>query len=435
MEPGFTLAQAVAEASRCLLCHDAPCSTGCPANTAPDVFIRKLRFRNLQGAARAIKERNALGGVCAVVCPTDGLCERRCVASGIGEPIRIAKIQRFLVEWAWDTHVRPLRAAKSNGWKVAIVGAGPSGLTCAAELAKGGVHAVVFDKRPEPGGMLVFALPEHRLSRAFVRREIEDIRSLGVEFRCSSPIRGEEDLSRLFEEGFQAVYLATGTWRSARLDLPSHGSPDVIEALAWLEQLKREEQGSRTRVRNRTVVVVGGGDTAIDAAVCAKQAGAREVSLLYRRSFLEMPASRKEILSALDEGIHLLLLTQPIEYVVRDGVLGAVRVVRTTLQPADDGGRPRPVPLQGTEHTIPADVVIEAPGLLPEDDVTEFSEVALDRNQRILVRDASGATSRMRVFAGGDAVRGASIVAKAVGDGQRAARAILDQLAAEGRSP
>lgn len=435
MEPGFTLAQAVAEASRCLLCHDAPCSTGCPANTAPDVFIRKLRFRNLQGAARAIKERNALGGVCAVVCPTDGLCEMRCVASGIGEPIRIGKIQRFLVEWAWDTYVRPLRAAKPNGWKVAIVGAGPAGLTCAAQLAKGGVHAVVFDKRPEPGGMLVFALPEHRLSRAFVRREIEDIRSLGVEFRCSSPVRGEDDLKRLFEEGFRAVYLATGTWRSARLDLPSHGSPDVIEALAWLEQLKREQQGSRARVRDRTVIVVGGGDTAIDAAVCAKRAGAREVSLLYRRSFLEMPASRKEILSALDEGIHLLLLTQPIEYVVRDGVLEAVRVVRTTLQPADDGDRSRPVPLQGTEHTIPADVVIEAPGLLPADDVTKFSEVALDHNQRIIVRDASGATSRLHVFAGGDAVRGASIVAKAVGDGQRAARAILDQLAAEGRQP
>jgi glutamate synthase (NADPH/NADH) small chain len=399
------------------------------------VFIRKLRFRNLQGAARAIKERNALGGVCAVVCPTEGLCESRCVASGIGEPIRIGKIQRFLVEWAWDAHVRPVRAAEPNGWQVAVVGAGPSGLTCAAQLAKAGVRVVVFDKRPEPGGMLAFALPEHRLSRAFVRREIEDIRSLGVEFRCSSPVRGEEDLNGLFEQGFRAVYLATGTWRSARLGLPTRGSPDVIEALAWLEQLKREEQGSRARVRSRKVIVVGGGDTAIDAAVCAKRAGAREVSLLYRRSFLEMPASRKEILAALDEGIHLLLLTQPMEYVVRDGVLEAVRVVRTALQPAEDGDRPRPVPLQGTEHTIPADVVIEAPGLLPGDDVTKLSEVELDRHHRIIVRDAGGATSRKHVFAGGDAVRGASIVAKAVGDGQRAARAILDQLGAEGREP
>lgn len=435
MEPGFTLAQAVAEASRCLLCHDAPCSTGCPANTAPDVFIRKLRFRNLQGAVRTIKERNALGGVCAVVCPTEGLCESRCVASGIGEPIRIGKIQRFLVEWAWDTHLRPPRAATPNGGKVAVVGAGPSGLTCAAELAKAGVRTVVFDKRPEPGGMLVFALPEHRLSRAFVRREIEDIRSLGVEFRCSHPISGDQDLNRLFEEGFQAVYLATGTWRSARLGIASHGSPDVVEALAWLELLKREEQGSRARVRDRRVIVVGGGDTAIDAAVCAKRSGAREVSLLYRRSFLEMPASRKEVLSALDEGIHLLVLTQPVEYVVHEGLLKAVRVIRTTLQPAQDGARPVPVPLAGTEHTIPTDVVIEAPGLLPGDDVTKFSEVELDRNQRIIVRDASGATSRMHVFAGGDAVRGASIVAKAVGDGQRAARAILAQLAADGSLP
>lgn len=435
MEPGFTLSQAVAEASRCLLCHDAPCSRGCPADTAPHLFIRKLRFKNLKGAVRAIKNRNALGGTCAVVCPTESLCESRCLASGIGEPIRIGKIQRFMVEWAWDTDFQPLLAAPPNGAKVAIVGAGPSGLACAAELAKHGVRTVVFEKRWEPGGMLLFALPEHRLSREFVRREIEDIRSLGVEFRCSTPIQGEEELDQLFEDGFQAIYLATGTWRSVRLGLTSCECADVLDALTWLEQAKRSNADARALMRGRRVIVVGGGDTAVDAAVCAKRAGALEVSILYRRSFLEMPAARREVLAALDEGVHLLLLTQPIEYILRAGGLDGVRVVRNELKSADKDGRPRPVPIPGTEHTLPVDVLIEAPGLLPETTVKNFSGLVIDHHQHIEVRDGGGATSRARVFAGGDAVRGASIVANAVGDGHRAARAILEQLAQGEQQP
>lgn len=435
MEPCFTLAQAVAEASRCLLCHDAPCATGCPASTAPDLFIRKLRFRNIKGAVRVIKERNVLGGVCGVVCPTDSLCEQRCVATGIDEPIQIGKIQRFLVEYAWDTGFVPLSTQPANGVKVAIVGAGPSGLVCAAELAKEGYHAVVFEKRGEPGGMLQFALPEHRLSRAFVRREIDDIRALGVEFNCSAAVQSDADLDRLFAEGYRAVYLATGTWRSVRLDLPHCDSADILDALSWLELAKGNAEQAAERVRDRKVVVIGGGDTALDAATCAKRAGASDVSILYRRSFLEMPASRKEVMATLDEGVHLLLLTQPVDYIIRDGKLEGIRVVRNELQSSNGAGRPRPVPIPGTEHRFPADVVIEAPGLMPEDKLS-FSGVERDQLNRIVVRDAGGATSRLRVFAGGDAVRGASIVVKAVGDGRRAARAIMDQLAgAEGSEP
>jgi NADPH-dependent glutamate synthase beta subunit-like oxidoreductase len=309
-------------------------------------------------------------------------------------------------------------------------------LVCAAELAKEGYRAVVFEKRDEPGGMLQFALPEHRLSREFVRREIEDIRSLGVEFRCSTTIRSDEDLERLFSEGYGAVYLATGTWRSVRLGLPHCDSEDILDALGWLETAKCSPREAAHRVRGRKVVVIGGGDTALDAATCAKRAGARDVSILYRRSFLEMPASREEVMAAFDEGVHLLLLTQPVDYVIREGKLEGLEVVRNELQAADGSERPRPVPIPGTEHRFPADVVIEAPGLLPEQTVAAFSGVERDHLSRIVVRDAGGATTRPRVYAGGDAVRGASIVVKAVGDGRRAARAIMDQLAAvEGSQP
>ena len=428
MKPVFTMAQAISEASRCLLCHDAPCAGGCPADTQPDRFIRKLRFRNVKGAVRLIKGQNILGGVCAAVCPTGSLCERNCVASGIGEPIRIGELQRFLVEHAWETGFQPVKPKPSNGVRVAIVGAGPSGLTCAAELAKEGVHAVIFEKHAEPGGMLRYALPEHRLSRAFVKREIEDVLALGVELRCNSAIESAEQLESLWAEGFRAVYVATGAWHCTKLDVPHRDSDDILDAVSFLRVAKDDAPRFEKLVGGKHVAVVGGGDTAMDAAICAKQAGAEAVSVLYRRSFPQMPGSREDKLAALDGGIHLLVLTQPVDYLIQDGSVTGVRVVRTELQSADLSGRPRPVPIAGTEHNIPVDLVVEAIGLAPDETVTHFGGVKLDSMRRIILEDERGRTSQPRVFAGGDAVRGGSIVVRAVADGRRAARAILDEI-------
>ncbi len=427
MDKGYTMDQAMAEAARCLLCHDAPCSRGCPASTEPDRFIRKLRNRNLKGAAAVIKESNILGGICAVICPTSSLCERECLATGIARPIEIGKIQRFLVEYAWGIGFRPTAPAPSNGIKIAVVGAGPSGLTCAAELAKRGYSVVVFEKLPRAGGMLRWAIPEHRLSVEFVDREIADVEALGVGFKYNTPIETQADLGRLPGEGFEAVYVATGAWKCTRLDVPFRDSKDIFDAISFLALAKTDPPGFAEIVKGKEVVVIGGGDTAIDAAVSAVMSGAEASSILYRRSFQEMPGSREEKEAAVRAGVNLLILTQPTGYEIEGGRIKGLKVVRTGLGDTDESGRRRPVPIDGSEHFIRADLVVEALGLVPDDSITRLSDLRFDERNCIVVEDG-GRTSQKNVFAGGDAVRGGSIVARAVADGKEAARSIDSML-------
>lgn len=429
MKPGFTIDQALAEASRCLLCHDAPCSTHCPASTAPDRFIRALRFRNVKGAIRTIKERNVLGGICGTVCPTSDLCVQGCVASGIGEPIRIGELQRFLVEHGWHTGYQLAPSKPSNGHKVAVVGGGPAGLTCAAELAKEGCQAIVFEKRERAGGMLAYGIPNHRMSREFLERELDDVRALGVEIRCGAAVETAAGLDALWDDGFDAVFLATGAWRCLTLDVEHRDSDDVIDALSFLRAAKDADARFESLVKDREVMIIGGGDTAMDAALCAKRGGAREVSIVYRRSFDQMPGSKAEKRETIEAGVHLLILTQPVDYVIEDGRVRGLRVQRTRLAEPDASGRPRPVELPETEHTIAADTIVEALGLTPREQVGQLTDLQLDNKHRIVVKEGRAAGCQRCVFAGGDAVRGASIVANAVGDGKAAAAAILRELA------
>ncbi|MFH2009989.1 MAG: FAD-dependent oxidoreductase [bacterium] len=435
MEQGLTMNQALAEASRCLLCHDAPCAAGCPAGTAPDVFIRKLRFRNLKGAARVIKERNIMGGVCAVVCPTCSLCGAGCTAKGLDEPIKIGELQRFLVEYGWDVGFNPLQAGEPNGTKVAVVGSGPAGLTCAAELAKAGCQAVVFERRSAPGGMLQYGIPNHRLSRAFINREIEDITALGVEIRTGAAIETQADVDRLRADGFQAVFVATGAWKCSTLNVPHRDGAGLVDAMTFLMQAKDCDAGDDSdftaSVKGKEVLVVGGGDTAMDAAVTARRAGARDVSIVYRRSFNEMPGAVGEKRMALEEGVHFVILTQPIDYVFEDGKVRGARVVRTRLGATDASGRRRPEHLPDTEHTIGADLIIEAIGLTPDPSIRKVTSLTVGDGERIQVAADQRASTELPMYAGGDAVRGASIVAKAVCDGKAAAEAILKELGME----
>ncbi len=432
MEKGFTMDQAMQEAARCLLCHDAPCACGCPAGTEPDRFIRKLRLRNLKGAARVIKENNALGGVCAVVCPTCTLCAEGCTAAGLDRPIRIGEIQRFLVEWAWQTGFKPIQAGPSNGRKVAVIGSGPAGLTCAAELARAGCKTVVFERKPEAGGMLRYGIPPHRLSVEFLDKEIRDILALGVELRCNSAVETAADLDRLLSsEGFDAIFLATGAWSSVTLDVPHRDSRDIFDALTFLQLAKTDPQAFAARVKGKVVAVVGGGDSAMDAAVSARRAGALDVYLFYRRSFVEMPGDPEEKRQAIAAGIHFVILTQPTDFVIEEGRLVGLKVVRTRLDAPDASGRRRPVRMAGTEHEFQADLAVEALGLVPPANAAAFG-LQVDAQHRIVVRDGAGHTTRPLVLAGGDAVRGASIVARAVHDGKMAAHAILDQLKSRG---
>jgi glutamate synthase (NADPH/NADH) small chain len=432
MEDSFSMDQALREAARCLLCHDAPCSAACPAYTEPDRFIRKLRFKNIKGAAALVNKNNLFGGVCGAICPTSRLCEEGCLASGIGSPIAIGKIQKFLVEYGWQVGLEPIRAKPSNGRRVAVVGAGPSGLTCAGELARAGYQVVVFERLSTPGGMLTHVIPEHRLSRELVAREIAEIVRLGVEIKCDCAIETRADIDGLLASGFEAVYLAHGAWKCGLYDAPKPASDDVCDALWFLKYAREQAFEFTSFVRDQEILVIGGGDSALDAAVTALRYGARDAYVIYRRSYVEMPASRESKDEALSAGVHLLFLTEPVSYSFKGGKLAGVRVVRCRLGEKDGPGRRDYLRIDGTEHTIPADLIVEAGGLLPEHWPAGLSGIDVEVFRHIEVDPDSGQTSAAKIFAGGDATSGAQLVARAVGDGKRAARGIQRALERSG---
>ncbi len=420
--------QALAEASRCLLCYDAPCAAGCPTSTAPDLFIRKLRFRNLKGAAKVIKERNILGGACAIVCPTHALCAQGCSAAGLDEPIRIGELQRFIVEHAWQIGFNPLSAGEPNGRKVAIVGSGPAGLACATALAIEGYAVVVFEKRTAAGGMLQYGIPNHRMSHDFIERELDDIRSLGVEFRFGAAIETQADVDGLRADGFDAVFVGTGAWRCSTLNVEHREGAGLEDGMSFLLRAKAGPDALRSELDGKEVLVVGGGDTAMDAATTAQRHGARDVSIIYRRSFAEMPGSPTEKQLTMDAGVHFVILTQPVDYIFTDGKITGVRVVRTRLGEPDASGRRRPENLPDTEHVLAADLVIEAIGLTPDPAIRKLDSLTIGDGERIQVNEAYKASKDLPLYAGGDAVHGPSLVVKAVRDGKAAAAAIMKEL-------
>lgn len=423
MEPGFELDQALAEAGRCLLCHEPPCSKGCPAQTDPGTFIRKLRFRNLTGAMRTVKQNNILAGACAVLCPTARLCEKECSACGIDRPIRIGKIQRFLVEHSWKTGWkvstdRAFERPAARQEKVAVVGAGPAGLSCAAELAKQGFPVTVFEARPEPGGVLRYGVPAFRLSLEALRKELADVESLGVKIKRSSPLQGPAAAEKLLREGYAAVFLAIGLWEPIRLkpkQRPLKGLTTSLDFLAAVRDGKSREAGGR--IKGKVCAVIGGGSVAMDCARSALRSGAADVYLLYRRSYSQMPAEADERALAQEEGVHFILLNQAVDYVTDSkGNLKGIGLVRTRLGARDASGRRKPVEVKGTRWVLSADCAIEAIGYQP-------AEGGLIRAD---AKDCR--TSRPGIFAGGDIVRGPDLVVRAVADGKTAARSILEYL-------
>ena len=429
MKDGYTIDQAMAEAGRCLLCHEPPCSGGCPASTDPGRFIRQIRLRNLKGAAATVKRNNVLGGVCGVLCPTCNLCQQGCTAAGMDRPIEIGKLQRFAVEHAWDIGFQPLSHAAPNGVRIAVVGGGPSGLTCAAELALAGFGVTVFEKLDRVGGILQHVLPDHRMSREFLDREIAEIAALGVEFVCGRAAETRADLEALFAEGYAGIYMATGAWEPVRLDIPGKGAGGVWDGISFLR--KARESVGELDLAGKEVAVIGGGDTAMDVAVSAVRAGARDVYVVYRRSLQQMPGDETEKLDALAAGVHFVILTHPLEYLVEGGKVVGLRVQRDRLGEPDASGRRSPVPLPGSEHVIGADVVVEAVGLRPPKELARLELTRLDDRGRILVTPQTGATTAANIYAGGDAARGAALVADAVADGKRAAQAMVQALDGE----
>jgi NADPH-dependent glutamate synthase beta subunit-like oxidoreductase len=417
MSKGLDLAQAIAEADRCLLCHDAPCSEGCPAKTKPGEFIRKLRFKNVTGAIRTIKENNIMGGACGVLCPTSRLCEEKCSAmfkslnrpEGADRPIQIGKIQRFLVEHCWERGFKIFEKPEPRSEKVAVVGSGPGGLSCAAELAKDGYQVTVFEGKPEPGGVLRYGVVSYRFDLNFLKHEMADVESLGVKFQCNTPIDSKNGAENLLKDGFKAVFLAPGLWDAATLKPVGKDIGGLFSSVDYLAALRD-----------------GRFKDIMDCIESAIKLDPKDVYLIYRRSYSQMPAEPDERIEAQEAGIHFLLLNQPLDYVTdKKNRLKGLKLIRTRLGDPDESGRRRPIEIQGSEWVMDADVVIEAIGNKAPDESPEwYPNVKVDGKKLIKADPETGKTSVAGIFAGGDIVRGPALVVQAVQDGKAGALAI-----------
>jgi len=439
MRKGLDLVQAIAEADRCLLCHDAPCSQGCPADTKPAEFIRKLRFKNITGAIRTIKENNILGGACGVLCPTSRLCEEKCSAmfksqnrpAGADRSIQIGEIQRFLVEHSWERGVKIFEKPEPRSEKIAVVGSGPGGLSCAAELAKEGYQVTIFEARPEPGGVLRYGVVSYRFDMNFLEHELEDVKALGIKFQCNSPIEGKNAAEKLLQDGFDAVFLAPGLWDAATIKPDGKDIQGLFSSVDYLSALRDGHfEKMEKNIKGKAVAVIGGGSVAMDCIESAVRLGAKDVYLIYRRSYSQMPAEPDERIEALEAGVHFVLLNQPLDYVTaKKNRLKGLKLVRTRLGALDASGRRRPEEITGSEWTLDADVVIEAIGNKAPDESPEwYPKVDVDGNKLIKTDPETGRTSVPGLFAGGDIVRGPALVVQAVQDGKVAARAIKEYL-------
>ncbi len=431
MEVGFTLSQAIAEASRCLLCHDAPCSRGCPAGTDPGTFIWKLRVRNVRGAIRTIRQNNPLGGVCGVACPVERLCQKNCSATGIDRPIEIGRLQRFLVEQGWGMGFDPIAQAPPRKESVAIVGSGPAGLTCAVELARAGIQATVFEARPRPGGVLRYGVPRFRLHEEFLDRELEDVRKLGVTFRCNTTIQRDQ-AGRLLEKGYAAVFIAPGVWEPRRLPLPGAGLRNVTTATELLAGVRAGAAAAVARmVRKKNVAIIGGGSVAMDVASTCKALSAAKVYCICLESLAEIPASKADLGMALENFVVVKPQAQVTRILGLAGKVTGVQGIETVWKRPGSFAPANARPVPGTEFKLRVDAVVFSIGSGPAAEGRELAAgLKTARDGLIQTKRDGVSTSKPGIFAGGDIVRGPALIVNAVADGKAAAKRILESLGA-----
>lgn len=430
---GYTKEDALAEASRCLSCKEPKCVEGCPVNVDIPGFIKLVCEEDFAGAIEKIKGTNALPAICGRVCPQETQCEALCVLGKKGQPVAIGRLERFCADYERQQGVKVPEIPEPTGKKVAVVGSGPAGLTAAADLAKLGHKVTVFESLHKPGGVLSYGIPEFRLPKEIVKQEVEYIKQLGVKFKPNYIIGRIKTLDELCDE-FDAVFLGTGAGLPSFMGIPGENFNGVYSANEFLTRvnlMKAYDPEYDTRVRlGKHVVVVGGGNVAMDAARSALRLGAEEVSIVYRRGEDEMPARREEIEHAKEEGITFRLLTNPVR-ILGDEKFNATAVecIKMELGEPDKSGRRSPVPVEGSEFTIPADVVVIAIGTSPNPMIFKGSE-GLDQSKRgtVVADEETGATSKCGVFAGGDVVTGAATVISAMGAGKKAAKAIDEYL-------
>ena len=427
---GYSYEEAVNEAARCLNCKKPACVDGCPVGVKIPDFISLLAGGDPGAAYEKIKETNALPAVCGRVCPQESQCEGKCVRGIKGEPVAIGRLERYCADFAAESGgAEDPDSPEKNGKKIAVVGSGPSSLTCAGDLAKLGYDVHIFEALHKPGGVLVYGIPEFRLPKAIVEREISAIEKLGVTVETDAVIGRVMSVDELFEDGFCAVYIGTGAGLPGFMGIPGENSNGVFSANEFLTRvnlMKAYDPAYDTPVkRGGSVIVVGGGNVAMDAARCAKRLGS-DVKIVYRRSEAEMPARAEEIHHAKEEGIEFLTLNNPVRINADEkGNTVSATCVRMELGEPDERGRRRPVEIPGSEYDIPADTVIMAIGTSPNP-LIRMTTPGLETNRRgcIETADDGVTTTRPGVFAGGDAVTGAATVILAMGAGKKAATAI-----------
>ena len=427
---GYTEEQALDEAARCLNCKNHPCVDGCPVNVRIPEFIQKIVEKDYEGAYQVIHQTSSLPAVCGRVCPQESQCEMHCVRGKKGDPVGIGRLERFVADWHNAHSTEAPTKPESNGHKVAIVGSGPAGLTCAGDLAKKGYDVTVFEALHLAGGVLVYGIPEFRLPKRIVQQEIDTLRALGVKIETNMVIGKVLSIDELFADGFEAVFIGSGAGLPRFMHIPGENLKGVYSANEFLTRVNLmkayREDAATPILRARRVAVVGGGNVAMDAARCAMRLGAEEVSIVYRRSEAELPARREEVEHAKEEGIAFCLLTNPVEVLSdENGFVRGLHCVRMTLGEPDASGRRRPVEQEGSDFELPVDEVIMAIGTSPNPlikSTTAGLETA--RFGGILVQEDTGLTSRENVYAGGDAVTGAATVILAMGAGKTAAHAI-----------
>ena len=425
---GYTEAMAREEAERCLHCRHRPCVNGCPVNVNIPEFIEKVKEGEYEDAYQIIALTSSLPAVCGRVCPQESQCEKYCVRGIKAQPVGIGRLERFVADWHRENSVEHAERPASNGRKVAVVGAGPAGLTAAGDLARRGYDVTIFEALHVAGGVLMYGIPEFRLPKAIVQKEIETLKDLGVEIVINFVVGRSDTIDALMEQGFEAVFVGSGAGLPNFMGLPGENLKGVYSANEFLTRInlmKAYREGSPTTVQHpKKTVVVGGGNVAMDAARCARRLGS-EVHIVYRRSLEELPARKEEVEHAMEEGIIFDLLCNPVEVLgTEDGWIRAVKCVRMELGEPDASGRRRPVVIPGSEFVIDADCMIMAIGTSPNPLIRSTTE-GLDVNRRgCLVVDEHEQTSREGVYAGGDAVTGAATVISAMGTGKKAAAAM-----------
>lgn len=435
---GYTEEQAIDEANRCLNCKNKPCVGGCPVSIDIPAFIAKIREKDYEGAYQIISLSSSLPAVCGRVCPQESQCESKCVRGIKGEPVAIGRLERFVADWH-NAHCNAAPAApESNGHKVAVVGSGPSGLACAGDLAKKGYDVTVFEALHLAGGVLVYGIPEFRLPKSIVQKEIDTLKELGVKVETNTVIGKTESVDELFEDGYEAVYIGSGAGLPRFMRIPGENLKGVYSANEFLTRvnlMKAYKDDSATPIMHaKKVAVVGGGNVAMDAARCAMRLGAEKVYIVYRRSEEELPARKEEVEHAKEEGIEFKLLTNPTaidgynnpddKRDPKNGFVTGISCVKMELGEPDDSGRRRPVVVDGSDFTIDVDCVIMAIGTSPNPLIKSTTSGLDTAKWGGIIADDNGKTSRDGVYAGGDAVTGAATVILAMGAGKTAATSI-----------